>query len=320
MNIHKNAKLTPKSREEMVKRMQYMPIAQVASGYGVSIRTARKWNSRYRQGGLDALMDASCRPHHSHSKLDDNLLQHIDMLRRQRLTGDAIATHLCISRSLVYRALKQLNLSRLANLNPKPPVKRYEWAEPGQMLHMDIKKLARIDGAGHWAVGRQKAKRKHAGWEYLHICVDDHTRLAYGAIMPDEKKESVVAFLKQAHAWYSGLGIKVQRLLTDNGSGYKSHLFRDACTALKVPHKRTRPYRPQSNGKAERFIRSSLNEWAYAKVYHHSSQREECLQDWISHYNFKRPHRGINRQTPAQRLEKKKEQPTETLHLVRCTT
>jgi transposase InsO family protein len=292
-----------------------MPIEQVAQGFGVSIRTVYKWKCRYHQGGVAALMDASSRPHHSRSKIDDNILQNIDKLRRQLLTGDTIAIRLSISRSLVYRALKRLGLSRLTNLNPRPAAQPYEWALPGQMLHMDIKKLGKIDGTGHWAIGREKAKRKHPGWEYLHVCVDDHTRLAYTAIMPDEKKESAIAFLQQAHAWYKSLGIKVERLLTDNGGAYRSNLFQNVCSALDIVHKRTRPYHPQTNGKAERFIRTSLNEWAYAKIYHHSRQREQDLHNWINHYNFARPHRGINRKTPAQRLEQFSEQPLETLQL-----
>jgi hypothetical protein len=163
-------------------------------------------------------VDASSKPHNKRSQLDDNLLESIINLRKQRLAGDAIAIRMGLTRSLVYRVLKRLALSRMANLNPKPQALRYEWPQPGQMLHMDIKKLGKIEGVGHWALGRQKARKKHPGWEYLHVCIDDHTRLAYTAIMPNEKKESAIAFFKRAHAWYKSLGIKVERVLTDNGS------------------------------------------------------------------------------------------------------
>jgi transposase len=229
VNSHKNAKLTFKGREEMIRRMGHEPAATVAAGFGVSLRTARKWMSRYRQGGSGALADKSSRPKRCRSKLNEQDVSHLLALRKERLTGDEIAMRLGFCRSSVYRALRRLGLSQLRSLEEKEPIRRYQWENPGQMLHLDIKKLGKIDGVGHKKTGTRQVRRRRPGWEYLHVCVDDASRAAYTAVLPDEKAESAVEFLWFAVAWYATHGIKVERVLTDNGACYKSWKFRDAC-------------------------------------------------------------------------------------------
>jgi len=287
----------------MIRRMESAPAAQVASGFSVSLRTARKWMSRYRQGGFEALADKSSRPMRCRNKLTEQQLAHILALRKERLTGDEIAFRLELCRSSVFRALRKLGCSKLSSLEDKPPIQRYQWEKPGQMLHLDIKKLGKIIGIGHRITGRANTRRrKGRGWEYLHVCVDDASRTAYTAILPNEKAESAVEFLRLSVAWYASHGITVERVLTDNGSCYKAKMFREACRELGINHKRTRPYRPQTNGKAERFIRTALKEWAYAQPYTHSWQRTAHLPIWTQHYNFNRPHMALGRNTPASRI------------------
>jgi Transposase and inactivated derivatives len=302
VNSHKNAKLTARGREEMVRRMHYQPAAAVAAGFGVSLRTARKWFRRYRQGGTEALADKSSRPDRCRNKLTEHDIGCVYALRKERLTGDEIALRLGICRSSVFRVLRKLGCSRLGSLEEKEPVLRYQWENPGQMLHLDIKKLGKIDGVGHRKVGLGNAHRRRPGWEYLHVCIDDASRLAYTAILPDETAESAVEFLWYSVAWYASHGIRVERVLTDNGSCYKSWKFREACRDLGIKHKRTRPYRPQTNGKAERFIRTALKEWAYAQTYTHSWKRTAYLPIWTQRYNFIRPHSALGRKPPASKL------------------
>ena len=302
MNIHKNAKLTPKGREEMVRRLQTQPAAVVAAGFGISVRTAHKWRKRYKQGGAAALQDASSRPFRCRTRLTAKDIQRIVALRKRRLTGDVISHRLGLCRSSVFRVLRRQGISRLCQLQPREPIQRFQWENPGQMLHIDIKKLGRIDGVGHRFLGRQQAKQRHAGWEYLHVCVDNASRIAFSAILPDEKKESAVAFLRQAVSYYQRLGITVERVLTDNGACYQSFSWREACAQLNIRHRRTRPYRPQTNGKAERFIRTAMNEWAYAKVYTHSHERTAALALWINWYNTIRSHSALGKISPAKWL------------------
>ncbi len=302
MNSHKNAKLTVKGREEMIRRMGPKPAATVAAGFGVSLRTARKWMSRYKVGGSDALADRSSRPKRCRNKLGEQDLSRILSLRKERLTGDEIAMRLGICRSSVFRALRKLELSRLRSLEEREPVQRYQWEKPGQMIHLDIKRLGKIDGVGHRKTGTRQVCRRRPGWEYLHVCVDDASRAAYTAILPDETAESAIEFLWFAVAWYAAHGIKIERVLTDNGACYKSWKFRDACREFGIKHKRTRPYRPQTNGKAERFIRTALKEWAYAETYTHSWKRTANLPIWTQRYNFQRPHSALGRKPPASRL------------------
>ena len=302
MNSHKNAKLTVRSREEMIRRMGAAPAATVAAGFGVSLRTARKWMSRYRQGGVAALTDKSSRPKRCRNKLTEQDFSSIWLLRKARLTGDEIAEHLGVCRSSVFRALRKLGCSRLSSLEKTEPTQRYQWEKPGQMLHLDIKRLGKIDGVGHRKTGTRQVRRRRPGWEYLHVCVDDAFRAAYTAVLPDETAESAIEFLWFAVAWYASHGIKVERILTDNGSCYRSWKFRDACLEFGIKHKRTRPYRPQTNGKAERFIRTALKEWAYAQTYTHSWKRTAYLPIWTYRYNFLRPHTALGRKPPASKL------------------
>ena len=286
----------------MIRRMHTAPVAEVATGFGVSIRTARKWMSRYRQGGSADLVDRSSRPKHCRSKLTEYEVGCVLALRKEHLTGDAIALRLGLGRSSVFRALRKLGCSRLASLEEKEPVRRYQWQKPGQMLHLDIKRLGKIDGVGHRKAGTRQVRRRRPGWEYLHVCVDDASRAAYTAVLPDETAESAVEFLWFAVAWYAGHGIKVERVLTDNGSCYRSLKFRKACHEFGIKHKRTRPYHPQTNGKAERFIRTALKEWAYARTYTHSWKRTAYLPIWTQCYNFLRPHTALGRKPPASKL------------------
>ena len=212
MNSHKNAKLTVRSREEMVRRMQHEPAAKVAAGYGVSLRTARKWKSRHAHGGQDALADRSSRPRRCRNKLSELDFCQIYTLRKERKTGDEIALRLGICRSSVFRVLRQLACSRLSSLEHKEPIQRYQWENPGQMLHLDIKKLGKIDGVGHRKAGTRQVHRRRPGWEYLHVCVDDASRAAYTAVLPDETAESAVEFLWSAVSWYAAHGIKIERV------------------------------------------------------------------------------------------------------------
>lgn len=244
-------------------------------------------------------MDRSSRPLRCRSKLTEDAYGEIFSLRQKRLTGDAIAARLGRSRSSVFRALRKLGCSRLASLEVKPPVQRYQWEKPGQMLHLDIKRLGKIDGVGHRKAGTRQVCRRRPGWEYLHVCVDDASRMAYTAILPDETAESAVEFLWFAVAWYTARGMKIERVLTDNGACYKSRKFCEACREFGIRHKRTRPYRPQTNGKAERFIRTALKEWAYVQTYTHSWKRTAYLSKWTHHYNFVRPHSALGRRPPA---------------------
>lgn len=303
MNSHKNARLTAKGREEMIRRMGCQPAATVAAGFGVSLRTARKWMSRYRQGGSAALADKSSRPRRCRDKLTEHDRNSIVALRKERLTGDEIALRLGFCRSSVFRALRKFGCSRLSSLEEKEPVQRYQWEKPGQMLHLDIKRLGKIDGVGHKKTGTRQVRRRRPGWEYLHVCVDDASRAAYTAIFPDETAESAIEFLWFAVAWYASHGIKVERILTDNGACYKSWKFRETCRELGIKHKRTRPYRPQTNGKAERFIRTALKEWAYSQTYTHSWERTAYLPVWTQRYNFARPHSALGRRPPASKLD-----------------
>ena len=304
MNIHKNARLTLHGRERIVQRIEsgQTPKA-VAEAAGVCPRTVRKWIVRYRREGLAGLRDRSSRPHRLYRPTPDGVVEQVEALRRQRHTGKQIAAELHISPATVSRILKRLGLNRIAALEPAEPVRRYEREHPGELIHIDIKKLGRFARAGHRVTGeRQGCRNVGAGWEFVHVAIDDHSRIAVAKIMPNEKKRSAIAFLKAALAYYAILGIKVERVMTDNGSCYKSFAFRRACKRLGLRHIRTRPYTPKTNGKAERFIQTSLREWAYAQAYRHSNQRKAQLPYWLHRYNWHRPHAGIDDKTPISRL------------------
>lgn len=304
MNVHKNARLTPRGRERIVQQAQsgQTPKA-VGEAAGVCPRTVRKWVDRYRREGLAGLSDRSSRPHRLHRPTPQAVVEQVEALRRQRRTGKQIAAELHISRATVSRVLKRLGLNRISALEPAEPVRRYERAKPGEMIHIDIKKLGRFARAGHRVTGnRQGCRNAGAGWEFVHVAIDDHSRIAFARIMPNEKRRSAVVFLKAALAYYESLGIKVERVMTDNGSCYKSFAFRRACKRFGLRHIRTRPYTPKTNGKAERFIQTSLREWAYAQAYRNSRQRKAELPSWLHRYNWHRPHAGIGDKVPISRL------------------
>lgn len=315
MNMHKNARLTPIGRERLVRRMLGGQTAQgAARAEGVCPRTARKWLSRFKTGGVAALQDRSSRPAKLPTATPEITVRRIIALRRQRWTGAHIARHSGVSPATVSRVLKRTGLSRLKDLQPAEPVRRYEWKAPGDMIHIDIKKLGRFERTGHRITGdrtgqsnRRGRKQGGYGWEYLHVCVDDHSRLAFTQIHPDEKAVSAVAHLKAAIAWYRKRGVAVRRVMTDNGSCYKSRAFAKACRDFGLKHIRTKPYTPKTNGKAERFIQTALREWAYARAYRTSDQRAADLPLWTHLYNWHRPHGGIKDQPPIRRLGRKKD-------------
>jgi transposase InsO family protein len=310
MNIHKNARLTPHSRAAVVQRvaMEGQSAKVVATAFGVCAKTVRKWVARFEQDGVAGLIDRSSRPHRLHRPTPANVTACVEELRRQRWTARQIAAELHLSPATISRLLKRLGLSRLRDLTPAEPVRRYERAHPGELIHIDIKKLGRIDGIGHRITGdrtcqsSRRGRGEGLGWEFVHVCIDDASRLAFVQVMPDEKQESAVAFLKAAVAYYRSLGIKIDRVMTDNGSCYKSFAFRDTCRQLALKHIRTRPYTPKTNGKAERFIQTALREWAYAKAYTHSDHRTAELPIWLHRYNWHRPHASLKSMPPISRL------------------
>jgi transposase InsO family protein len=318
MKIHANAPLGPKGRATMVKRVleERIALAEAAEAAGVSARTAGKWVRRYRAEGEAGLLDRSSAPKRVHNATPPDRVEAIAALRRLRMTGPEIAEILEMATSTVSAVLKRTGLGRLSRLEPEEPVCRYQRSHPGELIHIDVKKLGRIGpyGAGHRALGRNWARRgptrtdsegvrrKQSGWEHVHVCVDDATRLAYVEVLPDEKARTAIAFLKRAVAYYRSHGIAVERLMTDNGSAYRSAAHALACRGMGIRHIRTRPYRPQTNGKAERFIRTMLREWAYAAVYGSSAERAAALSGWLERYNFRRRHGALGHRPPIQRL------------------
>jgi len=305
MDTHKNARLTPKGREQMVRTVVDGGLsgAAVARQFNTTAKTVAKWVGRFRAHGVDGLCDRSSRPLSSPSQTPLATCAAVEAMRRQRHTGKQIAAELELSPATVSRILKRLGLNRLSSLEPATPTRRYEREHPGELIHLDIKKLGRFGRPGHRVTGdRQGCRNLHAGWEFVHIAIDDHSRVAFAKVMANEKARGAVAFLKAAVAYYASLRITVERVMTDNGSCYKSFAFRRACKRLGLRHIRTKPYTPKTNGKAERFIQSSLREWAYAQTYEHSQQRRKHLPLWLHRYNWHRPHAGIGDKTPISRL------------------
>jgi transposase InsO family protein len=305
MNVHKNARLTSFGRERIALQVAsgQTPKA-VAEAAGVCPRTVRKWVARYRREGLAGLYDRSSRPHRLHRPTSQAVVEQVEVLRRQRRTGKQIAAELHISPATVSRVLTRLGLNRISALEPATPVRRYERQKPGEMIHIDIKKLGRFNKIGHRITGDRtgQSNRRGAGWEFVHVAIDDHSRIAFAKVMPNEKKRSATTFLKAALAYYESLGVKVERVMSDNGSCYKSFAFRRACKRFGLRHIRTRPYTPKTNGKAERFIQTSMREWAYAQAYRNSRQRKAELPFWLHRYNWHRPHSGIDDNVPISRL------------------
>ena len=305
MNIHKNARTTPHIRGLIASRVldQNLPPCRVAEELGISLRTVYKWLARYRSEGPAGLRDHSSTARRIPHRLPAAIVDLIAKLRREfRMTARHIAKQLRLARSTVAAVLKRLGLNRLKLLEPKEPIRRYERKKPGELIHLDIKKLGRFWRAGHRITGNRRISSDGAGWEFAHVCIDDHSRLAYVEVLSDERKESAVAFLKRALAWFARKGVKVQRVMTDNGSCYISKAFGAACRAHSLRHIRTRPYTPQTNGKAERFIQTLIREWAYGRAYQSSMQRTGYLPTWLDYYNRRREHGGIGFQPPITRI------------------
>ena len=313
MNVHKNARLTRQGRALLVHRVRRdgWRVGAAAAAAGISQRQAFRWLARHRAGerareggGELALQDRSSAPARCPHRTNANTLAAIEQLRRQRISGPAIARALGVPRSTVGAVLRRLGLGRLRALEAKPEIVRYERDKPGEMIHLDMKKLGRIDGIGHRITGDRtgQSNKRGTGWECLHIAIDDASRLAYSEILPNERANSAVAFTTRALAWFNDLGVSVERIMTDNGSAYKSFAFRDLLAEYTIKHKRTRPCTPRTNGKAERFIQTSLREWAYANTYETSLQRTAQLKPWLLNYNTLRTHSGIKHQTPMLRL------------------
>ena len=308
MNIHQNARLTPKGRVLLIERLERGEHpCDVACAMGVSVRTVYKWRRRYHDCGPAGLQDRSSRPLTSPARTSTTFEAKVIDLRKQKRTYDRIAEQTGLSRSTVGRILVRHGLNRWRDLEPAEPVIRYERDRPGEMIHIDIKKLGKFSRTGHRITGdrhRQSNQRQNGaapGWEFVHVCVDDHSRLAFSQVLQSERKECAIAFLKAVVAWYHGLGIKIERVMTDNGSCYRSKAFNKLCKALGIRHIYTKPYTPKTNGKAERFIQSSLREWAYGIAYQDSEQRKTELPYWLHHYNWHRPHAGIKRKPPISR-------------------
>lgn len=305
MNVHKNAKLTPAGRAGLVRRVLFegQTVRGVSRSLDVSPGTVRKWVRRYRTGGWRALGDRSSRPRRSPRRLPARVVRRIEQLRRRRWASLRIAEELELAVSTVGLWLRRLGLGRLRKLEPKPVVVRYEKKRPGELLHLDTKKLGRIQGIGHRIHGDRRTRKRGIGWEFLHVCVDDATRVAYAEVLPDEREDTATGFLERAIAWFRGQDVVVERVMTDNGGCYRSHRFRRSLEAAGARHIFTRPYRPQTNGKAERFIQTAQREWAYARAYRTSAWRTLALPGFLARYNRRRPHRGIGNRTPLSRLE-----------------
>ena len=304
MNIHKNARLTFIRRVEMVEDVinSGLPAAQVAQLYGVSAATVRKWVGRFLAEGRAALVDRSSRPTCSPRAIDGSKALTIVELRKKRMTQARIAEYLSLSKATVSRVLTRAGLAKLSNLEPAEPIQRYEHDRPGDLIHIDTKKLAHIEKTGHRATGDRRDRTRGAGWEVLFVAIDDHARIAYTELRPDESQENACRFLANAYAYYCSLNAKPKALLTDNGPAFRAKIFKSLCTRLELKQRYTRPYRPQTNGKAERFIQSALREWAYGFVYKSTSERAEMLHEWNHHYNWHRPHQGIGGKAPMSRL------------------
>jgi transposase InsO family protein len=304
MNSHKNARLTYARRMELVKDVteRGLSLCAAAAEHGVSAPTARKWLGRYLVHGQAALADRSSRPAVSPRAIPESKALAIVELRRKRLTQARIASALGVSASTVSRVLRRAGLSHLRDLDPVEPVVRYEHERPGDLIHIDTKKLMRIAQPGHRITGDRTKMARGVGAEFLFVAIDDHARIGFTDMYPDERGPSAEQFLRNAVAYYKSLGVTIRRLLTDNGACFRAKAFRKACQELSIRHQFTRAYRPQTNGKAERFIQSALREWAYGFTYQNSQHRSEALDYWIHHYNWHRPHQGIGGIAPMCRL------------------
>jgi transposase InsO family protein len=303
MDYHQNARLTIHSREQLARKVleQGLTLKQAAATFNVSAKTAAKWVRRFQQGGCEELRDRTSRPRHCPRRTQSTFIEKVLALRRLRWNGWRIARELKLSRATVSRILCRAGMNRLRSLDPPPPVVRYEHKRPGDLIHFDIKRLARIVKPGHRVHGNRTQETRGAGYEYLHIAIDDHTRLAFAAILPDQKHGSALLFFHMARAHFSRFGFSTRRILTDNGSCYRDWRFQKVVRAACLKHRFTRPYTPRTNGKAERFIQTALREWAYARTYQNSQERHTELDFWLHDYNFHRPHASLNLNSPVSR-------------------
>lgn len=305
MNLHSGARTCPASRALLVRRVRELgwSVTRSAEAAGISRRTAHKWLARYEAQDPTSLQDRSSRPRRHPRATPVEWREMILLLRRTKMTGPQIARDLRRPRATVARVLRRAGLERLKKLEAQEPENRYERRRPGELLHLDVKKLGRISGYyGHRITGDRRHQRRGAGWDYVHVAIDDRTRIAYAEVLRDETGETSAAFLRRALAWYRTLGIRVRRVLSDNGSGYIARRFAHEAERLRVVHKRTRPFRPRTNGKAERFIQTLLREWAYPVAYLTSEARTRVLPRWLRHYNQRRAHGSLNGLPPFSRL------------------
>jgi len=304
MKLHANARTCPHSRRLAVERVERegWTLAAAAEAAGVSVRTVSKWLRRFRAEGEQGLLDRCSAPSAVPLRTCEARVAVIASLRRLRMTGAEIAETLGMPLSTVSGILTRIGLGKLWRLEPLEPPNRYEKRRPGELVHIDVKKLGRIGRPGHRVTGDRGTRSRGIGWEYVHVAIDDATRLVYVEVLDDEKAVTAVGFLRRAVAHFAAFGIRVERLMTDNGPAYLSILHALACKALGIKHLRTRPYRPRTNGKAERFIRTMLGGWAYGAIYRNSDDRRRALAGWLDFYNRRRPHRSLGRQAPLERL------------------
>jgi len=305
MDYHKNAPWTAVSRGRLARLVieDGVRLVSAAARFSVSSKTAAKWVARYRQLGDAGLVDRSSRPHVSPRQTSSLLVEKVLALRRGHMPGYEIARRTGLSPASVSRILRRARLSRWRDLNPPPPVQRYEHPRPGDLLHLDIKGMTRFGEVSLRGDGRLRGKRIHPGFLALHVAVDDHSRMAFTQMLPDQKADTTIGFLEAARNFFAAHGIAIKALLTDNGSSYRSSQFRSACLQMQLNHRRTRPYTPRTNGKAERFIQTALREWAYAKHWTDSGQRDAHLKPWTDYYNHIRPHGSLGYKPPISRSD-----------------
>jgi transposase InsO family protein len=303
---HRNSKLTPLTRAALAERIDRLgwTVADAAQAMSISTRTAYRWLARHRAEGAAGLVERSSRAHRIPHRTSPAVCGRIEALRYRRLTAAQIAVRLAMPRSTVAAVLKRRGLERLARLTPRPPIVRYERERPGELLHLDVKKLGRFRQVGHRIHGDRTRNTPRAGWDFVHVCIDDHSRLAYVEVLADERAESTTAFLRRAVRWFHQQGVRAERVMTDNGSGYIAQAFASACRELGLRHLRTRPYTPRTNGKAERFIQTMLREWGYARPYRTSRQRTRRLDPWLRYYNRQRPHSALRGLPPQSRIRR----------------
>jgi transposase InsO family protein len=304
MNSHKHARLTAAGRALLVNRVleQGWTMSAAAEAVGVSCRTGFKWLRRFRAEGAQGLQDRSSRPHRSPHACSPQQVMQFEQRRRERIPLWRIALETGRSLATVVRHMGRVGLARLSALQPPEPVRRYERSSAGELLHIDTKRLGRIRGIGHRITGERQHRNRGIGWDAVHLAIDDYSRVSFARILQDEKAACCTQFLREAVSYYAGLGVKIDRVMTDNGSGYVSKAFKAACAELGIGHIRTRPYTPKTNGKAERFVQTSLREWAYARPYESSEERHAALQPFIDRYNWRRPHSALNHQPPITRI------------------